>query len=158
MGRSESLRGWRHRKIGFSMDPGLKVLARLPLVAAARPREEISKKLPKLRDDLSSYRKTTLHYARVFLHHLEISTIQWKTFSHCCCTVPSIPHSCARKRCRWRPRIISGQLRDFPVHGLNKYTHRAALSSCSINLNRRMHEMNLTFSMISITKRYDVSN
>ena len=145
MGRSESLRGWRHRKIGFSMDPGLKVLARLPLVAAARPREEISKKLPKLRDDLSSYRKTTLHYARVFLHHLEISTI------------PSIPHSCARKRCRWRPRIISGQLREFPVHGLNKYTYRAALSSCSINLNRRMHEMNLTFSMISITKRY-VSN
>lgn len=79
-----------------------------------------------------------LHYTtpppRVSLHHLEISTIVKNFFIPLPRRLPSIPHSCARKRCRWRSHIISGQLHDFPEYGLNKYTavRCAAFLFCSI--------------------------
>lgn len=159
MGRSESLRGWRHRKIGFSMDPGLKVGSIASRGGGQATRRDFEEVPQIARRSLLLWKYyTTPPPPRV-------PPPPWNShnrekLSHTVATVASlsIPHSCARKRCRWRSRIISGQLHDFPEYGLNKYGANIRpsivprFSLAQLSVHRRMRKIsgkgiprNLTF-------------
>lgn len=107
------LRLARHRKIGFSMDPGLKVGSIATRGGGQAARRDF-KEVPQIARR-SLLWKTTLLLA-CFLHHLGSHHRRGKTFSYCCAPLPSPLRFRihARENDADGARIISGQLHDFP--------------------------------------------